>query len=202
MGGQAHGVLIVEDDDLQRELMVELAERAGYETAAFARGEEALARLPDASTAVVVIDICLPGISGYEVCCEVRERCGPDLPILFVSGVRTEGFDRAGGLMIGADDYLAKPFAPDEFIGRLRSLVRRSTPTRVQPHPSLTDREDEVLSLLATGLAPVDVASELVISPKTVGNHIEHIYSKLGVHTRAQAVAAAFRRDVASRPDE
>jgi len=57
----------------------------------------------------------------------------------------------------------------------------------------LTAREQQVLELLAEGLGPVEIGRELSISPKTVGTHVEHIYGKLGVHSRAQAVAKAFR---------
>lgn len=61
------------------------------------------------------------------------------------------------------------------------------------PESVLTAREREVLELLAQGLGPIEIGSELSISPKTVATHVEHIYAKLGVHTRAQAVAKAFR---------
>ena len=63
---------------------------------------------------------------------------------------------------------------------------------------TLTDREREVLGLLAAGLGPAEIGRELSISPRTVATHVEHIYSKLGVHTRAQAVARAFRLELVS----
>jgi DNA-binding CsgD family transcriptional regulator len=72
------------------------------------------------------------------------------------------------------------------------------TPTRTvdmheRPNSSVTEREGHVLRLLAAGLGPGQIGKELSISPKTVATHVEHIYAKLGVHTRAQAVAQAFR---------
>ena len=122
------------------------------------------------------------------------ERFGDALPVVFVSGERTESFDRVAGLQLGADDYLSKPFAPDELIARLRRLLPDSElPADEKGRPALTPREEEVLKLLASGLAQGEIAKELVISPKTVASHIERILAKLGVNSRAQAVAVAHR---------
>jgi DNA-binding CsgD family transcriptional regulator len=71
--------------------------------------------------------------------------------------------------------------------------LRRGLVSNGHGNSSLTTREREVLSLLAAGLGPGEIGAELSISPKTVATHVEHIYAKLGVHTRAQAVASAFR---------
>jgi DNA-binding NarL/FixJ family response regulator len=99
---------------------------------------------------------------------------------------------------IGADDYVAKPFEPDEFLARVRAVVRRASTAaryRNEQHAvsGLTRREREVLQLLADGLEPHEIAERFVISPKTVAGHIERILKKLGVHSRAAAVARAFR---------
>jgi DNA-binding NarL/FixJ family response regulator len=85
------------------------------------------------------------------------------------------------------------PFVPDELLARVRALTRRSSPTLVARNMNLTAREHEVLGLMAKGLGQTDIAGQLVVSSKTVGNHIEHILRKLGVHNRAQAIAFAFR---------
>jgi DNA-binding NarL/FixJ family response regulator len=129
-------------------------------------------------------------MSGYEICRDLRELHGAGLPIIFVSGKRAESYDRVAGLLIGADDYLAKPFAPDELLARVRALLRR---TDSSDHSSLTRRELEVLRLLTHGRMQGEIAERLMISPKTVSAHIEHIHAKLGVSSRAQAVAVAFR---------
>ena len=108
--------------------------------------------------------------------------------------LRTEAFDRVAGLLLGANDYIAKPFAEDELLARVQSLLghRRGVAARtVRSH--LTGRELQVLRLLSSGLGPDDIARLMVISPKTVGAHVERIYLKLGVQTRAQAVAVAYR---------
>jgi DNA-binding response OmpR family regulator len=184
-------VLVVEDDDALRTYIGGLLEEAGFAPTGVATGEEALAVASAEPPDAVVLDVCLPGLSGYEVCRELRER-SESLPILFISGQRVESFDRVAGLLIGADDYLVKPFAPDELLARLRGLLRRTKHAPRSLH-GLTVRELEVLRQLAEGLAPSTIAERLVISPKTVGTHIEHIFQKLGVRTRAQAVAAAYR---------
>ena len=113
---------------------------------------------------------------------------------MFVSGERVEPCDRVAGLLLGADDYVVKPFAPDELIARVRRLVVRSASDEPGALRSkLTRREQEVLQLLASGLTQPEIARELVISSSTVASHIEHILDKLGVHSRAQAVALALR---------
>jgi DNA-binding NarL/FixJ family response regulator len=130
------------------------------------------------------------------VCRELKETFGQGLPIFFVSGERTDSFDRVGGLLIGADDYVVKPFAPDELIARVRRYVTPAETASRGPKEStfgLTQREFEVLGLLADGLGQSEIAIKLVISPKTVGTHIQRILTKLQVHSRAQAVAIAYR---------
>lgn len=187
-------ILIVDDDPAMREFLSALLDQAGLPTCQAATGEKALADARRERPRLVLLDVRLPGVSGYEVCRGLRERYGEQLPIVFISGERVEPFDRAAGLLLGADDYVVKPFAPDELIARVRRLVTRFIPPKAETdRPKLTRRETEVLHLLANGLAQPEIATELVISSKTVSSHIQHILVKLGVHSRAQAVAAAHR---------
>jgi DNA-binding NarL/FixJ family response regulator len=141
----------------------------------------------------VLLEIPLGDISGYEVCRALREELGDGLPIVFVSGSRTESYDRVVGLIIGADDYIVKPFAADELLARVRRLVHRSRPAMARTASRLTPRELEVLELLADGRSPQEISAGLFISTKTVSTHIEHIFTKLGVSSRVQAVALAYR---------
>jgi DNA-binding NarL/FixJ family response regulator len=190
-GGRGCGpILVVEDDDGLREYVCGLLREAGFEILAASSGDEALALAREAAPEAVVLDVCLPGVSGYEVCRGLKEE-EPTLPVLFVSGERVDALDRVAGLLIGADDYLVKPFAPDELLARLRARLRRPRPAR--DDGDLTKRELQVLRCLAEGLDGSSIAKRLVISPRTVGTHLEHIFEKLGVRTRAQAVAAAYR---------
>jgi DNA-binding NarL/FixJ family response regulator len=134
-------------------------------------------------------------VSGYEVCRELKDEFGETLPIVFVSGTRTEPGDRVAGLLVGGDDYLVKPFDPNELLARVRRLLPPRL-ARGETTRKLTRRELDVLSLLVEGLSQPEIANRLFISPKTVGKHIEHILSKLGVHNRAQAVARAVRDEL------
>jgi DNA-binding NarL/FixJ family response regulator len=186
-------VLVVDDDECLR---THLLSESGFETVGAASGDEALAIAREHRFAVVVLDVCLPGVSGYEVCRALKEK-EPGTPVIFVSGERKESFDRVAGLLIGGDDYLVKPFAPDELLARLRTLLRRADREgTVKPSHGLTPRELEVLRHLADGVTQAQISELLVISPKTVGTHIEHVLQKLGVRSRAQAVAVAYSRDL------
>jgi len=121
-------VLVVEDDAGFRQLVCEMLASAGFEPAEAATGEQALTTARERQPSVVVLDVCLPGLSGYEVCRELKDE-NPGLGVLFVSGERIELLDRVAGLLIGGDDYLVKPFEPEELLARLRSLIRSSQPS-------------------------------------------------------------------------
>jgi DNA-binding NarL/FixJ family response regulator len=188
--------LVAEDDAALGSLLGEVLVAGGMEARVALDGARALELAREERPSAAILDVNLPELSGYEVCRGLRELYGEGLPILFLSGERMESFDRVAGLMIGADDYLVKPFAPDELLTRLRSLLRRvDAAEAARPH-DLTPRELEVLTLLAEGLEQGEIARQLVISPKTVSTHIERILSKLGVRSRAQAVALAYREDL------
>src|SRR6478609_5068614 len=119
-------VLSVEDDERIR-MAVKLAlEDEGWTVDEAANGEEALALFTRAPTDVVLIDIMLPDIDGFEVCRAIRRNS--DVPIVMVTA-RDDTHDVVAGLEAGADDYLTKPFAPKELSARIRALLRRVRPT-------------------------------------------------------------------------
>ena len=190
-------ILIIEDDASLRELLATLLQAAGYTTVEAESGEDGLEFARQGPPRLVLLDINLPGTSGYSVCNELRQTLGQQLPIIFLSGERTESFDRVAGLLIGADDYITKPFDPDELIARVSRMLER---VGLQSPPSidangfgLTPRECEVLGLLVEGLSQPDIATRLCLSPKTVGTHIQRIMGKMGVNSRTRAVAMAAR---------
>jgi two-component system, NarL family, nitrate/nitrite response regulator NarL len=170
-------------------------ERVGYTIHQAETGEEALAMAKRERPALVVVEVFLRGVSGYEVCHELKDEFGKALPIIFVSGNRTESGDRVAGLLVGADDYLVKPFDPEELLARVRRLLPAPLADGRKAH-ELTQRELDVLSLLVEGLNQAEIAERLVLSPRTVGKHIEHLLRKLGVHSRAQAVSVAVRDEL------
>jgi DNA-binding NarL/FixJ family response regulator len=185
-------ILIVDCDADTRTSLVHALGRLHRPLAEAASGEEAIEAAELERPAAVITEVLLPGISGYELCSALKDRYGGGMPVVFVSGRRTHPADRVAGLMIGADDYLVKPVHPDELLVRVRHLVDR-VPAGSVARARLTLREQEVLELLSDGLHQAEIAARLVITPRTVAKHVEHILRKLGVHTRAQAVAVALR---------
>lgn len=186
-------ILIVDEDDEVRALVASTFERAGFRSSEAANGQEALEAADAQRPGAVILETRLPGVCGYEVCRALRESFGDELPIVFVSGDRTDASDRIAGLLVGADDYIVKPLAADELLVRVRQLLQRSPASSPPDGRGLTEREAEILGLLAEGRSQAEIAVQLTISPKTVGAHIEHILAKLDCHSRAQAVAKAFR---------
>jgi DNA-binding NarL/FixJ family response regulator len=184
--------VVADPDPAARADVAELVARLGCEIVEARTGEEALEAVERETAAIVVLDVALADGSAYECCRVLRERYGDELPIVLVSEHRVDPSDEVAGLLLGADEYLAKPLHADIFSARMRRLLRRvgSRPIRQSP---LTPREDEVLALLTGGVAAAEISSRLHITPKTTATHIEHILAKLGAHSRAEAVAFALR---------
>jgi DNA-binding NarL/FixJ family response regulator len=199
-------VLIVDDDANYRAFVTELLRRAGFRTCEASTGMEALVSAGRERPACVLLDVLLPGVTGYEVCRELRDEYGEALPVIFVTGARVEAADRVAGLLVGADDYIVKPFDPDELIARTRRFVARSIARSSSAYRGdlfeLTTREQEVLRLLAEGLDQPAIARQLFITAKTVSTHIQRILNKLGVHSRTEAVSLAYRERLIEVPRE
>jgi DNA-binding NarL/FixJ family response regulator len=193
-------VLVADGDAKLRGRAAKVLQKARYRVIEVDNGDDALdaARLELPSLAI--LEVNLPGLSGYEVCHQLKDEFGDALPVVLVSGDRTETLDRVAGMLIGADDYLVKPIAPDELLVRARRLIRSTNQIAPAAASTLTARETEVLRHLADGLDPKEIAARLVISRRTVGTHLESIMRKLGVRSRAQVVALAYRDDLVNTP--
>ncbi|HYH90196.1 MAG TPA: response regulator transcription factor [Solirubrobacteraceae bacterium] len=189
-------VLIADADQVQRDTLARLLTKAGFRVLQAEAGDQALALARSGTPEAVILEVPLATLSGYEVCHTLRSEFGTELPIMFLSGMRTESYDRVAGLLLGADDYLVKPYAEGELIARLTNLIRRSRTHALGEARRLTKRELEVLDLLGEGLRHEDIARRLFISPKTVATHVEHILRKLGVRSRAEAIAVAYREEI------
>ena len=194
--GTIGSVVLADGDRRAREATAAALNRAGYETIEVGSGADALRAAEERDVRLVLLEVELPDMTGYEVCHELRQSGREDLAIFFVSGIRTEPLDRVAGLLLGADDFIVKPFDASELIARVRRYIARRPSLRPnggrETPPSLTDREYEVLSMLAGGARPKEVAQRLSISPKTVGTHIQNLLGKFGVHSRAELVARAY----------
>jgi two-component system response regulator MprA len=118
-------ILVVDDEAAVRHALSRALRLEGYEVELAADGAEALRRLEDgAQPDALLLDVLMPGVDGLEVCRRLR-RSGSRLPVLMLTA-RAEVSDRVSGLDAGADDYLAKPFALQELLARVRALLRRS----------------------------------------------------------------------------
>ena len=118
-------VLVVDDEPAVREAVERALRLEGFDVALAGDGQEAIRRLPVVRPDAVLLDVLMPGLDGLEVCRRMRDT-GDRTPVLLLTARDAVG-DRVAGLDAGADDYLAKPFALDELLARLRALVRRST---------------------------------------------------------------------------
>lgn len=116
-------VLTVEDDERIRTALRLALEDEGWEVDEVSSGEEALAAFDRVPADVVLVDIMLPGIDGFDICRAIRKSS--DVPIVMITA-RSDTHDVVAGLEAGADDYLTKPFAPKELSARIRALLRRA----------------------------------------------------------------------------
>jgi DNA-binding response OmpR family regulator len=134
-------ILTVEDDERIRTAVKLALEDEGWTVDEAASGEDAIAAFAHAPADVVLIDIMLPGIDGFELCRALRR--GSDVPIVMVTA-RADTHDVVAGLEAGADDYLTKPFAPKELSARIRALLRRARPAK-PGHPKLVFGDLEIV---------------------------------------------------------
>ncbi|MEX0851043.1 MAG: response regulator transcription factor [Gaiellaceae bacterium] len=119
-------VLVVDDEPIVREVVVRYLAREGHRTLEAADGETARTAIERSEPDLVVLDVMLPGTDGLELCRWIRSTS--ELPVIMLTA-RGEEADRIVGLELGADDYVTKPFSPRELAARVRSVLRRSTPT-------------------------------------------------------------------------
>lgn len=203
-------VLIVDDQQMFREgIRSRLEQEADIEVVAEASSaEEALASIPEANPTIVLVDVRLRDTSGIELA-RVLRRDWPDLKILALTGYDFDQYVRAMA-RIGVEGYLLKDAPLDELVQALREVDGGGTvlPPRIASKViksfrslsseaqgigtgELTLRELEVIELMYEGLRNAEIGDRLEISPRTVEAHVSSIISKLGVHTRAEAVRQA-----------
>ena len=118
-------ILIVEDDHNIGNLVRTYLERDGYRVVWVRSGEDGLVEIGRHTLSLVVLDVGLPGIDGFEVCRQIRARA--ETPVIMLTA-RDEEVDRVLGLELGADDYVPKPFSPRELVARVKAVLRRTQP--------------------------------------------------------------------------
>jgi two-component system response regulator MprA len=122
-------VLVVDDDPRILSMMRRILEVDGYSVVTAAEGDAALETLRREQVDLVVLDVMMPGVDGFEVCRTVRRESA--VPILMLTA-RDESIDKVNGLDCGADDYVVKPFDAEELLARVRALLRRLQPRQIE----------------------------------------------------------------------
>lgn len=116
-------ILVVDDDNEINELLTMALKREGFNVVSAFHGNEALALAGEHSPDLVILDVLLPGLDGFQICSELRKTS--NVPILFVS-CKDEDIDKVLGLGLGGDDFISKPFSPIELIARVKAHIRRN----------------------------------------------------------------------------
>jgi DNA-binding NarL/FixJ family response regulator len=188
-------VLVVDDHDVVHwGFRVLLGEQPWVERCLAARtGAEALALLPTLKPDVALVDLFLVGESGADVCDSIR-RASPSTRVLLISGAGR--MSAAAARAAGASGFVSKDLEAREVVRAVRTVGLGMTvfpPKSDQPAPLLSEREREVLDLIAAGSTNREIAARLFLSPHTVKEHTSALYRKLNARNRAEAVQRAQR---------
>lgn len=153
-------ILVIEDEPSVGEVVSLYLRRAGFTVSVVGDGKKALELLAESLPTLVILDIMLPGTDGWEITRRLRERS--DVPIIMLTA-RREEIDRIAGLELGADDYVVKPFSPQELVSRVRAVLRRSnsgsTPQGEQAITHADLRIDPVTRYATVGEKAIDLTA-------------------------------------------
>lgn len=183
-----HSVLIVDDDVKLTNLLKAYFEKDGFTTSLAHDGNKALREWRERKPDIIVLDLMLPGLDGWEVCRTIRKE--NDVPIIMLTA-RDEETDRLFGLEIGADDYVVKPFSPREVVARAKVILRRTQKATAKPE------------IIKTGSLVIDVDKhqasnngiELDLTPtefkilETLAENPGRVYSRLQIVEQVQGYA-------------
>jgi DNA-binding NarL/FixJ family response regulator len=205
-------VMIVDDHPMWRDAVERDLQEAGFDVVAVAAtGDEALARFPAARPQVVVLDLQIPGPNGVEVTGRVVER-DPSARVLILSA-SGEQSDVLEAVKAGATGYLVKSASREELLEAVRRVAggdtvftpglaglvlgefrRMADPGASAAESQLTERETEVLKMVAKGLSYKQIAERLVLSHRTVQNHVQNTLRKLHLHNRVELTRYAIEQ--------
>jgi two-component system, NarL family, invasion response regulator UvrY len=201
-------ILVADDHTIVREGLKQIVGEVGDMMVAdeAGNGQEALAKIREGDYDVVLLDISMPGRSGLEVLKDIRaER--PKLPVLILS-MHSEEQYAVRALRAGASGYLTKASAPDELIGAIRKVSRGrkyvtaslaeklalelDVDTHKPPHETLSDREYQVMLMLAAGKSVTEIADELCLSVKTISTYRSRILDKMNMKKNTELMRYAI----------
>ena len=214
-------VLVVDDDPVSLKVLDRHLTQHGYHVYTGTSGLEGLQLFAKEVPDVVVSDVMMPEMDGFEFCHQLRQQRGGELvPFIFLSS-RGEVEDRVQGYEFGADDYIIKPFEPRELVAKIESQIERSRRTQaeilrlMQQRPSvaqqpsvpppplpLTPAEERVFREVIRGATNKQIGEKLFISPRTVQTHLTNILSKLSLENRAQLVRYAYEQGYSAQETE
>jgi DNA-binding NarL/FixJ family response regulator len=195
-------ILLIEDNEHLRRNIAQILTIEGYRVLSAAHGAEAVEQWRETKPDLILCDIMMPGLSGYEVLAQVRaDPALASVPFIFLTA-KGDMPDLRLGMSLGADDYLAKPVESPDLLKAIRARLERHAqqqtfvPCFESATPleklGLSPREAEVLLWMAQGKANGDIATICGISVGTVKKHTNHIFEKLGVEGRTSAMLRAL----------
>ena len=170
-------LLVVDDEPSIRELLSASLRFAGFNVLTAADGHEALHHQSGSQVDLVVLDIMLPDMDGFEVLRRLRER-SPELPVLFLTA-RDDIKDKVQGLTVGGDDYITKPFSPKELVARIKAVMRRISPMAVEEVIEMQGLSlDPTSHRVMTGENPLDMGPTEFKLLHFFMTHPERVYSR------------------------
>ena len=203
-------LLVVDDDPGLLRAVAETLRAEGYEVTTARRGAEALVRIAESLPDLIVSDIRMPGMDGYELVRNLRASARTKLiPIVFLTA-KDETADRIAGFRSGVDAYLTKPFEPDELVAVVANILKRVESTQGEiarlfgrtdlseqdlvRDEDLTDAEWRVAEAVARGLSNKEIAAEFNLSLRTIEGHISHILDKKHFSNRVEIARYILER--------
>jgi DNA-binding NarL/FixJ family response regulator len=203
-----HPIILIVDDDKRNLITLSMCLRSDYDLMTALNAQEAMDIIETKMPDLLLLDIMMPDVSGYTLCTRLKnDQRTKDIPVIFITA-KDSTEDVIKGLELGADDYITKPFKPAEVLARVKSTLRVYSRYKGQNNmdlvdlpfiednidiTSLTEKEIEILNLIAKGYTNKEIADMLVVSEFTVKNHLKSIFKKLKVSSRTQVVLVSIK---------
>ena len=193
-------LMLVDDDPNLILLVKDYLEFRGYQVITAENGREALELLEEQIPDLIICDVMMPQMNGYNLVQHIRENLATEwVPVLFLSA-KGQIQDRVKGLNTGADVYIVKPFEPEELVAQVESSLKQASrlikhhnssfsdrpAIKVRRNVELTPRELKVIKLVAQGMANRDIAEIMEVSQRTIESHVSNMLGKTGLHNRTE----------------